>query len=249
MWKTIARCLLLLMACVAVAVPRRPRPPIPARPAQSAMSAAGQSSAQPLAGVTVCLDAGHGGYDGGARGRESGVWEKALNLMVAQRLEALLAQSGCAVVMTRADDTAPSGGTGDTRKRRELSARVGKAENADIFISIHMNEYRDASQSGPQVFFRKGQTRSQALAKALQEQLNLQLAPKKPRSVNTGDYYLLRNLSIPAVLVECGFLSNPSDEKRLQEEGYREKIAQAVCDGVHAYFLSNEGLSDIITKR
>ncbi|MBQ7454866.1 MAG: N-acetylmuramoyl-L-alanine amidase [Clostridia bacterium] len=188
----------------------------------------------PLAGVTICLDAGHGGYDGGACGRDSGVLEKELNLDVAKRLRALLEASGARVIMTRERDEALAE-PGSERKRRDLQSRVDCASEADLFVSIHMNEYRGRNQSGPQVFYRAGQPESRLLAGALQQRMNESLLPLRPREANTGDYYVLRNLSIPAVLVECGFLSNAEEERRLRTPEYRQQVAQSLHDGLLDY--------------
>ena len=188
----------------------------------------------PLAGLTVCLDPGHGGYDGGAAGWDSGTAEKELNLDVARRLQALLAEQGAAVILTRTEDVALAE-EGEGRKRRDLQARVDCAAGADLFLSIHMNEYRTRTESGPQVFYRQGASDSRLLAGALQQQLNADLSPARPRAANTGDYYLLRNLEIPAVLVECGFLSNPAEEARLLTPEYRQAVAQSLCAGIFAY--------------
>lgn len=188
-----------------------------------------------LTGLTVCLDPGHGGYDGGAYGRDSGTPEKELNLDVAKQLAALLKEAGARVILTREEDIALAD-AGELRKRRDLQARVDAAKEADLFISIHMNEYRTRTQSGPQVFYRKGQAGSRLLAGFLQQRLNAALTPAKPRSANTGEYYVLENLSIPAVLVECGFLSNPAEEALLLTPEYRRRVAEAILAGVEEYW-------------
>ncbi len=188
----------------------------------------------PLTGWTLCLDAGHGGYDGGARGTASGMAEKELNLDVALRLAALLQEKGAQVILTRETDTALAD-EGASRKRRDLQYRVDCAREAQVFLSIHMNEYRSENQSGPQVFYRRGAEESRLLAGALQEAMNDSLAPARPRAANTGEYYLLENLRIPAVLVECGFLSNRAEEKKLLTADYRQQVAQSLLDGLLSY--------------
>lgn len=208
--------------------------------APSPQAAPSPAPAGPLAGWTICLDAGHGGYDGGAYGRASGVPEKELNLDVALRLRELLAAAGAQVVMTRTTDTALAD-EGANRKRRDLQYRVDCAQTAQLFLSIHMNEYRTRGESGPQVFYKKGQDASRLLAGALQNALNAGLAPARPRAANTGEYYLLEHLAIPAVLVECGFLSNPAEEQKLLAADYRQQVAQCICDGVMEYVGLSEG--------
>lgn len=205
------------------AAPRPARPAIPARPVQ-------QSAAGGLAGKILLVDAGHGGRDGGARARDSGVWEKEINLQTALRLRDALRQAGAEVIMTRETDRDYARG-----KRDDLNARLTMADGADLIISVHMNEYRSRKESGPQVFYRRGQEQSRLLAGAVQDALIRVLAPARERAAMAGDYYIL-SLDRPSILVECGFLSNPQEEKLLLSEDYQEKIARAICEGVTEYF-------------
>ena len=184
----------------------------------------------PLSGVTVCVDPGHGGYDGGAYGASRRA-EKEINLAVARQLASALEERGARVILTRDTDTALAD-EGPERKRRDLQARVDAAAEADIFLSIHMNEYRTAAESGPQVFYRQGQADSRLLAGFLQQSMNAALSPARPRSAHTGEYYLLEHLAIPAVLVECGFLSNPDEEQKLLTPDYQRRVAESIAEGV-----------------
>lgn len=196
-----------------------------------------------LQGWVIAVDAGHGGYDGGARGRDSGVVEKTLTLEIARRLEKELTNRGALVVMTRRDDRAlgdPTG-AGKRRKRADLQARVdiAKSAEADAFLSVHLNDYRDRRESGPQVFFQKGGEAGQALAERLQARLIARLKPARERVAMAGDYYVLRS-AIPSALVECGFLSNAAEEKLLRDEAYQQRIAEAVAEGMADYFSQRE---------
>ena len=121
-------------------------------------------------------------------------------------------------------------------KREDLTARleIGRSGGAEMVLSIHMNEYHDRRESGPQVFYRAGQEQSRLLAGALQEALIEELSPAKRREAMAGDYFIL-SLDIPSVLIECGFISNGAEEKLLLTEEYQQKIAQAVCLGVTRY--------------
>ena len=101
-------------------------------------------------------------------------------------------------------------------------------------LSIHMNEYAGRSQSGPQVFYREGCPAGRLLAGAIQEAMNETLAPKKKRSALGGDYYIL-TLGRPSVLVECGFLSNAGEEALLLTADYRQRVAQAIAQGIWAW--------------
>ncbi|MBE5786860.1 MAG: hypothetical protein E7324_04885 [Clostridiales bacterium] len=208
------------------ASPARPaRPPQKARPVQ-------QAEGGPLDGRVIFIDAGHGGTDGGARARDSGVWEKEINLQVAKKLQSALEKSGARVIMSRDTDMEYS-----EKKRADLTARLDKAQagGAEMLISIHMNEYHSRSESGPQVFYRKDQGQSRLLAGALQEALIEGLQPVKKRSALAGDYFML-SLDIPSVLVECGFLSNAAEEKLLLNDAYQTRTAQAILNGVIEYF-------------
>lgn len=200
----------------------------------------------PLSGWTILVDAGHGGYDGGARARDSGVWEKHINLSVALQTEKALAARGAKVLMTRREDEDLCEETRPatlTKKRQDMQNRVAMAVDggADMVLSIHMNEYRDRSQSGPQVFYRQGADAGRLLAGCLQEQLIAALEPKKARSAMAGDYFILQ-LAIPSALVECGFISNPAEEKLLLSAAYQARVGEAVADGVEEYVRLQQGM-------
>ena len=190
----------------------------------------------PLAGLKILVDPGHGGYDGGAKCRDSGVWEKELNLAVSLALRDALTRQGAQVILTREADvdlTSPNRPATLTKKRQDMLARVAIAtDNAvDLLLSIHMNEYRVRAESGPQVFYRAGQEGSRLLAGCIQEALITRLQPQKQRTAMAGDYFILQ-LDVPSVLVECGFISNPAEEKLLLSADYQNRLAEAIADGV-----------------
>lgn len=191
----------------------------------------------PLDGVCILVDAGHGGYDGGARAADNGLWEKEYNLRMALQIRDALEAQGARVIMTRTEDKAFA-----DKKRPDLDARLQMAKDgvADILLSVHMNEYHDAKESGPQVFYRKNNAQSRLMAGCLQESLIAGLQPSRVRSALAGDYYML-SLPIPSVLIECGFISNPQEAKWLLDADYQKQLAQAVCRGVMEYWvLKNE---------
>ena len=208
--------------------PRPARPAIPARPV---------SQTAPLAGRVILVDAGHGGTDGGARAKDSGAWEKGVNLLVAKALREQLEQRGARVIMTRETDAQFS-----PNKRADLTARLDLARQggAEMVISVHMNEYRSRAESGPQVFYRAGREDGRLLAGTLQSALIRVLEPKKRRQAMAGDYFML-SLDVPSVLVECGFLSNSAEEKLLLTAEYQQKIAMALRAGIEEYFLLRQG--------
>ena len=192
-----------------------------------------------LTGLTVLVDPGHGGYDGGARCRDSRVWEKELNLAVALQVKEALTQRGAAVVMTRTTDTdlcTENRPANLTKKRQDMQKRIAVAQEnqADMVLSIHMNEYRVRSESGPQVFYREGSDSGRLLAGCVQAAMIDQLQPKKQRVAMAGDYFILQ-LDVPSVLVECGFISNPAEEKLLLTKDYQHRLAQSIATGVEEF--------------
>ena len=111
---------------------------------------------------------------------------------------------------------------------------MGEEMPADLVLSIHMNEYRDRRQSGPQVFYRKDNDAGRLLAGCMQEALIDGLSPKQKRTALAGDYFILR-LPVPSVLIECGFISNSEEEKLLLSPDYQARLGQAVAQGVISY--------------
>ncbi len=191
-----------------------------------------------LAGMTVALDPGHGGYDGGARARDSGLWEKEITLQIAQKVEEILKAHGAKVVLTRREDVdLCEGSTASlTRKRRDLQARVSIAleAKADVLLSIHLNEYRARGESGPQVFYQHGGDAGRLLSGVLQKAMIAELKPKRERAALAGDYFVLRS-AIPSALVECGFISNAEEEKLLLTSDYQKQIGMALAKGLAEY--------------
>jgi N-acetylmuramoyl-L-alanine amidase len=211
------------------------RPAIPARPAQNASA----SGTLPLEGEVICLDPGHGGYDGGAKARDSGIWEKVINMAVAQKTATMLEELGARVVFTRTADYAlcdEEKPKGSTKKRQDMERRIQliKDEGCTMVISIHMNEFRNRSQSGPQVFFRKGKNEGRLLAGIMQQTLIEGLSPKYRRVAQSENFFIL-TLDLPSVLVECGFISNSAEEKLLLTDDYQQKIAKAITAGAAEY--------------
>ena len=179
----------------------------------------------------VILDAGHGGFDAGASGTATGVKESELNLQVALLVREALEDAGARVVMTR---TGP-GALGSTK--REDMARRGQlllTEGADAAVSIHMNKFSDRKVRGPMAYYQAGAAEGEKLAAAVIDSLTEALS-LKPRHANPGNNFVTRVPVCPAVLVECGFLSHPEEERLLQEEAYQRILAEAVARGVIAY--------------
>ncbi len=183
--------------------------------------------------ITVVIDAGHGGIDGGASGVTTGARESDINLLIAKSLKKLYENSGFSVVMIRSTDEGLYGSTEPGFKKRDLEKRVEiiNSSGADFLVSIHLNVYSSPSRRGAQAFYKKGDKLSEKLAKQIQARINgLGVVPRLYNAL-WGDYYLLNESKIPSVIVECGFLSSPEDEKLLLSEEYREDIANAIYGG------------------
>lgn len=187
--------------------------------------------------ATIAIDAGHGGVDSG-KVSVLGDYEKDLNLSIAARLEKRLKKKGYQVVMTRTDDQGPGAGSGSGWKTRDLRerSRIIDSSGAVMGISIHQNSYHDSSVRGAQVFYYKDSSEGERLAGCVQRQLRESLDKDNDRMAKgNGDYYLLRNTSVPTVIVECAFLSNYDEAGRITDEEYQNKVAGAIVKGIEEY--------------
>ena len=179
----------------------------------------------------VILDAGHGGFDAGASGTDTGVKESDLNLRVALLVQTALEDAGVRVLMTRTDAEALA----DT-KRADMARRATLllTEGADAAVSIHMNKFTDRRVRGPMAYYQAGANAGQALAACVIDSLTEALE-LKPRLPNPGNNFVTRVPTCPAVLVECGFLSHPDEERLLQDDRYQKTIADAIACGVMTF--------------
>ncbi|MBQ2839880.1 MAG: N-acetylmuramoyl-L-alanine amidase [Oscillospiraceae bacterium] len=192
--------------------------------------------------TTVVIDAGHGGEDGGAVGSEN-ILEKDINLSVSHKLELLLNFLGVNTDMTRADDSSlGSEDAGSTRQRKvsDIKRRVEKINNTPsaVLISVHQNSFpQDKRCSGAQVFYSENNIGSEALAENLQDELKNNLNPDNNRKQKPGgkNIYLLNHVNCPAVLVECGFMSNKNEMELLMSDMYRTKLAICIASGFLNY--------------
>lgn len=192
-----------------------------------------QTSAYPaLSGRRVVIDAGHGGSDGGAIG-SSGTIEAEINLSIAEKLKTALEGYGMTVVMTRETEEAVAADKkSDMAKRREIIQTSGQ----DVTVSIHQNKHTDSDARGPQVFYAPGSAEGEKLAVCIQERMNTELQVEKPRSAAEGNYYIVKSVEAPAVIVECGFISNPAEEIELGKKAYQLRIVKAIAEGLQDYF-------------
>ncbi|MBE6530837.1 MAG: N-acetylmuramoyl-L-alanine amidase [Ruminococcaceae bacterium] len=190
---------------------------------------------------TIIIDAGHGGEDGGAVGK-NGVYEKELNLLISEDLCDMLRAAGFEVVMTRESDVLLYDRNVDYKGRKkmlDLAARAKIAENTEncIFISIHMNSFPQEQYRGLQVYYSKNNDSSSLLAENIQGSVSSYLQKDNTRKIKSAskNIYLLDRISSPAVLVECGFLSNPEECALLCEKEYRQKLTFSLFYGISSF--------------
>ena len=195
------------------------------------------------AGKIIVLDAGHGGEDPGAVSAYSGAKEKDITLIIAQKTKKLLEDAGYTVVMTRTEDVLnyDDENLSMTAKRRlDLLKRKKMMDesNADIVVSIHLNSFSDSQYHGAQTFYTKESLSSKKLAISLQTALRELLEPENDREalLKSEDIIITKNCKVTTAIVECGFLSNQEEEKKLVDDSYQTKIAEAIKAGIDNYF-------------
>lgn len=186
----------------------------------------------------IIIDAGHGGEDGGTQSAD-GVLEKDINLKISEKLEKILKNDGFKTVMVRDSDTLiydESCSTMRSKKSSDIHNRLDimKKHKDCIFISIHQNYFTQSKYSGAQVFYRPDHEQSRILAESIQKSIVSSLQTDNTRQIKscTSDVYLIHNAVSTAVMVECGFLSNPDEAEKLQNDAYQQKMALAIAGGL-----------------
>ncbi len=192
----------------------------------------------------LVIDAGHGGEDGGAVS-DSGVAEKDINLLVANDVSDMFRLMGYEVVQTRNNDNDLSDGEATIRERKvsDMKKRleIFESDPSNTVISIHQNKYTESKYHGTQVFYSPNNKNSAKLAEGIRFSVKSLLQPDNERECKEADsgIYLLKNTSRPAVLVECGFVSNREELEKLLEESYQKKLALAITTGFLDYKNTN----------
>lgn len=200
-------------------------------------------SAQPKRPLPqVLIDAGHGGEDGGAIG-VGGVIEKDINLEISLKTCDMLRLFGYKVSMTRTDDSDLSG-EGETIKARKYSDMTNRLKlynspNTAV-LSIHQNQFSNTAAKGTQVFYSPNHEKSAVLAECIKGSVTAQLQPENEREIKAAgkSIYLLKNAENPAVIVECGFISNTEECALLCDSDYQQKLSFAVSTGFTDYINS-----------
>jgi len=192
----------------------------------------------------IVVDAGHGGRDYGAQ--VTGLDEKDLVLSISRQTARALRNAGACVVETRSADTnlVHPGPKPCNLQRKNLEARVTLAERSDagIFLSIHANKFSDPSAHGAQVFVGENpDAERQLLGTCLHSELTT-LSGSRRELNTTRDLYLMRNLKIPAALIEVGFISNPAERARMLQPRYQRELAQGITRGVVCFVRGRSAL-------
>lgn len=199
------------------------------------------TSSIPVSSHTVTIDAGHGIPDEGAQ-NENGLTEAGINLKIALKVQKLLEVSNCTVILTRSDENGIYDIDSKTLREMKVSdmknrVKIGNSSDSDIFVSIHLNKIPQNQYYGWQTFYKRNSEEGKNLSNYIQENLNqsIQIENKRVPQTISGKY-IIENLEIPTVIVECGFLSNPTEANLLTQNDYQDKIAWGIYCGIMDYF-------------
>ena len=203
-----------------------------------------QVTALPVSGKVVILDAGHGTPDEGAESK-NGTTEAQINLKIVLKIQQLLEQSGCTVILTRSDENAIYDLDAKTLEQKKISdihnrVKIGNESSADIFVSIHLNKINEQQYYGWQTFYNTNNEQSKDLAEQIQISLNEAIQKENHRiAMKLNTVYIMKHVEIPISIVECGFLSNPQEEQLLQEDEYQNRLAWGIYTGMMTYFSND----------
>ncbi|MDR1564691.1 MAG: N-acetylmuramoyl-L-alanine amidase [Oscillospiraceae bacterium] len=223
----------------------------PAPPVSANTGTVQSTQEQPASnGRLVIVDAGHGGVDGGAESK-SGIVEKNVNLAIAKELQKLLTDAKYKVIMTREEDVSIHDEDAKTirqQKKSDLNNRlqIMKDNPEAVFVSIHQNILQGSTKaSGAQVFYSKTNPKSAALAQSIQNAFNGTLQPENNKLVKSAgkNIYILYYTESPAVMAECGFLSNPDEAEKLNTAEYQKQVAKALFEGIEKYYAAPDEIT------
>jgi len=195
-----------------------------------------------LAKKVIIVDPGHGGFDPGKPGI-AGLDEKDLNLKISLLLRNYLENVGAIVIMTRTTDDDVDGMDGVKHKSKDMVERKKLSEGGDILVSIHQNSFTQPSVHGAQTFYNsqseKGKTLAESIQKSIKEVVDLD---NRREAKSNTNYYVLKSTNLPAVIIECGFLTNPEEEKKLNSEFYQNQMALGIYLGILRYYEQVESM-------
>ena len=204
-----------------------------------------ETTSTPASNKTIVIDAGHGSPDEGAESN-NGTTEAQINLKIALKVQNLLEQTGSTVILTRSNDNAIYDLDSKTLRQKKVSdirnrVKIGNESSADIFVSIHLNKIPQKQYYGWQCFYNTKNKKSKILAEQLQNNLNESIQKENKRvAMKLNTIYIMKNVEIPISIVECGFLSNPEEEIKLQEDEYQNRLAWGIYNGITEYFYNLE---------
>ena len=204
-----------------------------------------ETTSTPASNKTIVIDAGHGSPDEGAES-SNGTTEAEINLKIALKVQNLLEQTGSTVILTRSNENEIYDLESSTIREKTISdvknrVKIGNESSADIFVSIHLNKIPEQQYYGWQCFYNTKNEKSKILAEQIQENLNDAIQKENKRiAMNLDTVYIMKKVEIPISIVECGFLSNPEEEKQLQEDEYQNKLAWGIYNGITDYFYNLE---------
>ena len=188
----------------------------------------------------------------GGTSSKNGVVESSINLQIALKLQKLLEQSGSTVILTRSDDNGIYELDAASIREKKISdmnkrVEIGNNSDADVFVSIHLNYYEDSQYSGWQTFYQQQSSDSEKLAKIMQQQMNNNFdKDNKRKAMPIKGVFIMDKVTIPTVIVECGFLSNSREESLLQTDKHQTDIAWGIYMGLQQYFY--EQYEQVTTK-
>lgn len=201
------------------------------------------SNILPLEPVII-VDAGHGGIDGGAQS-STGISEKDINISISKKIGNLLSLMGYKVIYTRDNDDIPYPESCKTTRQRKVwdihrRLDIMKENSNCIFLSIHQNHFTQSKYSGAQVFYSHTMPESKSVAECIQQAIVANIQNDNTRQIKQSgsEIYLLYNAVSPAVMVECGFLSNAGEALLLNDDSYQSKMSLSIVQGLTQYLKS-----------
>ena len=188
-----------------------------------------------IGGKIIVLDPGHGGSDPGAIG-PTGLQEKQVTLPIAEYLKSILEAKGAKVILTRTTDVDVYGPHASGVDELQARVNVANGNQADVFISIHINSFSNPNVGGIATYYFDGSDQSKKLASSVQEQIAEHSGFNGDRGIQPGNLYVLRHSLMPSILVELGFISNPKEEGHLKESETQKDFANELAKGLELYF-------------
>lgn len=200
----------------------------------------------PLLGIVITIDPGHGGRDPGTM--YNSIKEKDLNLEISKALEKELTKNGAIVYMIRTSDIDLSSIYDSKKKRGDLYRRLLKIKEnkSNLYLSIHINWYQNSTHKGAEVLYNSINKNNKILAEAIMNEFKTN--QKSKREIKKTNLYMYKNITIPGVLIETGYLSNPTERRLLQSESYQKELAKSITNGVKNYLTSINEESNLNTN-